>query len=165
MELKIVGKQPLSKAAQKHMKGLVRDAVEAAIKQAATGTKPPPATHAVDKALHSIAVAALEAASSAKYTANQLAKALCEGESLANVAFWVMVRDGKIEGVEVGDMLRASENLANRGGLPPMTQTEIKGDTLGRKLFDFTGPQPGVPVTGADPEAKSKPVADAEKAG
>lgn len=59
-------------------------------------------------------------------------------EALADVVqFWCDLVQGKIDG-STADRLRASENLADRFGLPKRTEHEIMGDDVAPKQFIFT---------------------------
>jgi hypothetical protein len=101
-------------------------------------------------------------------TPGKLAKAICELESGGTALFWIAVRDGEIDGATVGDRLRASENLANRGALPTITKAEIQVDEIPAKLVTLQRPTvvgivPRTPVTVEEPHAEDGGTQDSTK--
>jgi hypothetical protein len=115
----------------------------------------PPPNDKLKEELHAAALAVLERDRIEGYRHGQLAKAACELELMGCVAFWIQVRDGLVDGATVNDRLRATENLAAKGGLPNLTQHEVTGDMLPTKLYDLSsgGPIPATVPSASQPAA------------
>jgi len=73
------------------------------------------------------------------------------------VQFWVDVMNGDIPGANCGDKLRASENLADRMGMPRKTKVDATANDIPPKMI--------VPFSGKEVASEAKVVDEANENG
>lgn len=145
--------KPGSKAHRRAVRTKDRAVLESVILAVMTGEPEPDNLSPHQRRLRELAKTALERARSDSYTASELARALLELELLSTVAFLVAVRDNQLYDevqdpetgevrevrllVDTAERLRAAENIANRGGLPVLSESVVKTNDLPQKLVDI----------------------------
>lgn len=151
-------RRPGSVTDQRRVRKALRIQIEEVLRELEAGRSVPPGDSTKEE-LYRAAVTVLERDRTEGYTPGQIAKAACELELLGCVAFWIRVRDGIEDGASMADRLRASENLTAKGGLPNLTQHEVSGELMPRKLYDLSGYEhtPATVASAEQPPAPEEP--------